>query len=103
MIGEIKKLVEAAWEDRSLLAYSNYCEAIEAVIQRLDKGELRVAEPILNSWGINEWRWNYKTACRICKSAHRTLPWRVGVCHSYCEYVFSFDFRVFELAPKVDQ
>lgn len=55
MIGEIKKLVEAAWEDRSLLAYSNYCEAIEAVIQRLDKGELRVAEPILNSWGINEW------------------------------------------------
>lgn len=55
MIGDLKKLVEAAWEDRSLLAYNNYCEAIEEVILRLDKGELRVAEPILNSWGINEW------------------------------------------------
>jgi 2,3,4,5-tetrahydropyridine-2-carboxylate N-succinyltransferase len=55
MIGELKKLVEAAWEDRSLLAYNNYCEAIEEVILRLDKGELRVAEPILNTWGINEW------------------------------------------------
>ena len=55
MIGELKKLIEAAWEDRSLLAYNNYCEAIEEVILRLDKGELRVAEPILNSWGINEW------------------------------------------------
>lgn len=55
MIEDLKKLVEAAWDDRSLLNYSNYCEAIEAVILRLDKGELRVAEPILNTWGVNEW------------------------------------------------
>jgi len=55
MIDDLKKLVEAAWEDRSLLAYREYCEAIEAVIKRLDAGELRVAEPVLNSWGINEW------------------------------------------------
>jgi 2,3,4,5-tetrahydropyridine-2-carboxylate N-succinyltransferase len=55
MIGDLKKLIEAAWEDRSLLAYNNYCEAIEEVILRLDKGELRVAEPILNSWAVNEW------------------------------------------------
>lgn len=55
MIENLKNLVEAAWEDRSLLGYSNYCEAIETVILKLDKGELRVAEPILNSWGINEW------------------------------------------------
>jgi 2,3,4,5-tetrahydropyridine-2-carboxylate N-succinyltransferase len=55
MVEDLKKLVEAAWEDRSLLAFSNYCEAIEEVIQRLDRGEMRVAEPVLNSWGINEW------------------------------------------------
>lgn len=55
MIEDLKKLVEAAWDDRSLLNYSEYCEAIEAVILRLDKGELRVAEPILNTWGVNEW------------------------------------------------
>lgn len=52
---ELKKLVEAAWEDRTLLEYPQYCEAIETVIQHLDRGELRVAEPVLNTWGINEW------------------------------------------------
>ena len=55
MIAQLKKLVEAAWEDRTLLEYSEHCEAIETVIMQLDKGELRVAEPVLNSWGINEW------------------------------------------------
>lgn len=55
MIPELKKLVEAAWEDRTLLEYSEYCEAIETVIMNLDKGELRVAEPVLTSWGTNEW------------------------------------------------
>ncbi|WP_442590329.1 2,3,4,5-tetrahydropyridine-2,6-dicarboxylate N-succinyltransferase [Pedobacter sp. AW31-3R] len=55
MIKELKRLVEAAWEDRSLLDYSEYCEAIETVVMQLDQGELRVAEPILNSWEINEW------------------------------------------------
>lgn len=55
MIEKLKNLIEAAWEDRSLLAYSDYCEAIETVILKLDKGEIRVAEPILNTWGINEW------------------------------------------------
>jgi 2,3,4,5-tetrahydropyridine-2-carboxylate N-succinyltransferase len=55
MIKELKKLIEAAWEDRTLLEYPEYCEAIETVVMQLDTGELRVAEPILNSWGINEW------------------------------------------------
>ena len=55
MIADLKKLVEAAWEDRTLLEYAEYCEAIETIILQLDKGELRVAEPVLNSWGVNEW------------------------------------------------
>lgn len=55
MIEELKKKVDAAWEDRSLLAFSEYCEAIEEIIQRLDRGELRVAEPVLNGWGVNDW------------------------------------------------
>jgi 2,3,4,5-tetrahydropyridine-2-carboxylate N-succinyltransferase len=55
MIANLKKLVEAAWEDRTLLEYSEHCEAIETVIMQLDRGELRVAEPVLNSWGTNEW------------------------------------------------
>jgi 2,3,4,5-tetrahydropyridine-2-carboxylate N-succinyltransferase len=55
MIAELKKQIEEAWEDRNLLQYKEYTEAIETVIQQLNSGELRVAEPILNGWAINEW------------------------------------------------
>ena len=51
----LKKLIEEAWEDRNLLANHDYTTAIETVIQRLDAGELRVAEPIGNRWHTNEW------------------------------------------------
>jgi len=52
---DLKKLIEEAWEDRNLLQSSEYSYAIETVIERLDKGELRVAEPIGNRWHTNEW------------------------------------------------
>jgi len=52
---DLKKLVEDAWEDRKLLESSDHTFAIESVIQRLDKGEIRVAELIGNRWHTNEW------------------------------------------------
>lgn len=55
MIFEFKKRVEAAWDNRQLLEYKEYHEAVEAVIQRLDSGELRVAEPIGTRWHVNDW------------------------------------------------
>lgn len=55
MTTELKKLIEDAWEDRQLLEYKDYQDAIETTILKLDKGELRVAEPIGNRWHVNEW------------------------------------------------
>lgn len=55
MTTELRKLVESAWEDRSLLNYPEYAEAIETTIKMLNAGEVRVAEPILSGWGVNEW------------------------------------------------
>ncbi|HYH55634.1 MAG TPA: 2,3,4,5-tetrahydropyridine-2,6-dicarboxylate N-succinyltransferase [Anseongella sp.] len=52
---ELREKVEKAWEDRSMLAYPDVIEAIETTIDLLDKGELRVAEPVLNTWHVNEW------------------------------------------------
>lgn len=51
----LKKLVEDAWEDRNLLNFGEYINAIEAVIDRLDKGEIRVAELIGSRWHTNDW------------------------------------------------
>lgn len=55
MIAELKKLIEEAWEDRNLLNFKEYRDGIERAIQRLDRGELRVAEPIGTRWHVNDW------------------------------------------------
>jgi 2,3,4,5-tetrahydropyridine-2-carboxylate N-succinyltransferase len=52
---ELKLQIEKAWEDRSLLQYAETLAAIRAVVEKLDKGELRVAEPTTNGWQVNEW------------------------------------------------
>ena len=51
----LKQLIEAAWEERTLLQYTEYVNAIDTVIEKLDKGELRVAELIGTRWHTNEW------------------------------------------------
>jgi len=50
-----QKLVEEAWENRTLLQKEEYQVAIEETLDRLDKGELRCAEPEAGSWKVNEW------------------------------------------------
>src|SRR6201996_630588 len=52
---DLKKLIEAAWEDRNLLRYNEYINAIDTVIEKLDKGEMRVAEIIGTRWHTHEW------------------------------------------------
>lgn len=52
---DLKKLIEDAWVDRTLITFKEYTDAIETVIQRLDKGELRVAEVIGGRWHVNDW------------------------------------------------
>lgn len=52
----MRTIIEAAWENRELLKDSQTIAAIEAVIEDLDKGRLRVAEPLTNGeWQVNEW------------------------------------------------
>ncbi len=50
-----KLLVEQAWEKRDKLQEEETRKAIEDVLDMLDKGKLRVAEPKGNGWQVNEW------------------------------------------------
>jgi 2,3,4,5-tetrahydropyridine-2-carboxylate N-succinyltransferase len=52
---ELKALIEKIWEDRSLLQLAESQQAIRTIVEKLDKGELRVAEPVENGWQVNEW------------------------------------------------
>jgi 2,3,4,5-tetrahydropyridine-2-carboxylate N-succinyltransferase len=51
----LKKIIESAWENRSLLEKKETKEAILSVINDLDSGKIRVAEPTSNGWKVNEW------------------------------------------------
>jgi 2,3,4,5-tetrahydropyridine-2,6-dicarboxylate N-succinyltransferase len=51
----MKDLIEAAWENRTLLKNSKTVDAITEVIEQLDKGALRVAEPTPTGWQVNDW------------------------------------------------
>ena len=61
-MSQFQNTIEEAWKDRALLADKIVREAIRSVIDQLDKGKLRVAEPTANGWQVNEW---VKKSCRL--------------------------------------
>jgi 2,3,4,5-tetrahydropyridine-2-carboxylate N-succinyltransferase len=62
-MNELQSIIEQAWENRALLQETKTIDAIRAVIELLDSGKLRVAEPVADtstslstsSWQVNEW------------------------------------------------
>ncbi len=52
---DLRLLIEKAWDNRELLQQEETQIAIRKVVDLLDSGELRVAEPITDGWQVNEW------------------------------------------------
>jgi len=51
----IREIIEAAWENRALLKEETTQNTIREVVNLLDSGSLRVAEPTNDGWQVNEW------------------------------------------------
>lgn len=52
----MKEFIEKIWEDRSLANTDEGQKAIREVVEKLDKGELRCAQPNGDgTWTVNEW------------------------------------------------
>jgi 2,3,4,5-tetrahydropyridine-2-carboxylate N-succinyltransferase len=52
---QLKELIENAWANRELLRQPETQSAIREVVEQLDNGKLRVAEPDGDIWKVNEW------------------------------------------------
>ncbi len=52
---ELQQTIEKAWDKRDLLKDANTIRAIRQVINLLDEGKLRVAQPTNDGWQVNEW------------------------------------------------
>lgn len=51
----MRNIIEQAWNDRKMLALQEVQDAIRSVVNDLDTGKYRVAEPVDNGWQVNEW------------------------------------------------
>lgn len=53
---EFKEFIERAWDNRELLKDKDTQIAVKTVVEELDHGKIRVAEPLENGeWKVNEW------------------------------------------------
>ncbi|HMB62347.1 MAG TPA: 2,3,4,5-tetrahydropyridine-2,6-dicarboxylate N-succinyltransferase [Eudoraea sp.] len=52
---EIRHIIDNAWDNRELLKDALTRETIREVINQIDEGTLRCAEPSKDGWQINEW------------------------------------------------
>lgn len=68
--------IEEAWEDRSLLTNEVTIESIRSVIDLLDAGTLRVAEPTSDGWQVNEW---VKKAVVMYFPIQKMETWEAGI------------------------
>ena len=54
-MNEWKQIIESAWKDREQLKERKTIDCINAIIEEVDKGRLRIAEPTKNEWQVNNW------------------------------------------------
>lgn len=72
----LKEIIEQAWENRELVHEKSTREAIEHVVEELDQGQLRVAEPTADgNWKVNEW---VKKAVVLYFPLHQMKTMEVG-------------------------
>jgi 2,3,4,5-tetrahydropyridine-2,6-dicarboxylate N-succinyltransferase len=55
LLMSLQNQITAVWANRDLLKEASGVDAVKAVIEEVDKGRLRVAEPSADGWVVNEW------------------------------------------------
>ncbi len=72
---ELQQLIIEAWNNRELLKENKYSDAVRHVIDAIDKGSLRVAQPTDAGWQVNEWA---KQAILMYFAIQPMQTWNVG-------------------------
>ncbi|MCF6181131.1 2,3,4,5-tetrahydropyridine-2,6-dicarboxylate N-succinyltransferase [Lutibacter sp.] len=52
---KLREIIEKTWDNKDLLKNEVSQNAIRKVVNLLDSGVLRVAEPVADGWQVNEW------------------------------------------------
>ncbi len=82
--------IESAWLDRNLLQTEETQNAIRTVIEMLDKGTLRVANPTSIGWQVNEW---VKKAVLMYFPIQKMQTYEVGPMEFYDKMVLKKNYE----------
>ena len=85
----MQELIAQAWNDRTLLQNDKYIDAVNAVIEEVDKGRLRVAAPAENGWQVNEW---VKQAILLYFGTQKMQTWEVAPFEFYDKMLLKKDY-----------
>lgn len=87
---KLRESIEQAWQDRTKLGYGAFQNDVKAVIEMVDKGELRVAEPTENGWQVNEW---VKQAILMYFSIQPMQTWNVEPFEFYDKMLLKKNYK----------
>ncbi|CCG52908.1 2,3,4,5-tetrahydropyridine-2,6-dicarboxylate N-succinyltransferas [Flavobacterium indicum GPTSA100-9 = DSM 17447] len=72
----LQSIIEQAWDNRALLQEETTQKVIREVIELIDNGKLRVAEPTESGWQVNEW---VKKAVVMYFPIQKMETWEAGI------------------------
>ncbi|MBA3828528.1 MAG: 2,3,4,5-tetrahydropyridine-2,6-dicarboxylate N-succinyltransferase [Taibaiella sp.] len=85
----MQETIVAAYKNRELLKDAKYADAVREVIEEVDKGRLRVAEPSADGWKVNEW---VKQAILLYFSIQPMQTWDVAPFEFYDKMLLKKDY-----------
>jgi 2,3,4,5-tetrahydropyridine-2-carboxylate N-succinyltransferase len=87
---ELKASIEQLWQNREKLSETAAQECVRAVIEQVDKGQLRVAEPTESGWQVNEW---VKQAILMYFSIQPMQTWNVEPFEFYDKMLLKKNYK----------
>ncbi len=85
----MQDLILEACSNRELLQDNKYIDAVNAVIEEVDKGRLRVAQPTNDGWQVNEW---VKQAILLYFGTQKMQTWEVAPFEFYDKMLLKKDY-----------
>lgn len=93
---KLRESIEQAWQNREMLTYKAFQEDIRSVIEHVDKGKLRVADPpgsgenTTEEWQVNEW---VKQAILLYFSIQPMQTWDVAPFEFYDKMLLKKNYK----------
>jgi 2,3,4,5-tetrahydropyridine-2-carboxylate N-succinyltransferase len=87
---ELRASIEQLWQNREKLSETAAQDSVRAVIEMVDKGQLRVAEPIEGGWQVNEW---VKQAILMYFSIQPMQTWNVEPFEFYDKMLLKKNYK----------